>query len=56
MQLATAVALLKKDTKRLKAMAVEQGLTVPDTVQDGQVVDGQAEVVERPGGWDAMEE
>ena len=56
LQLATAVALLKKDTKRLKAMAVEQGLTVPDTVQDGQVVDGQAEVVERPGGWDAMEE
>lgn len=58
LQLATAVALLKKDTKRLKAMAVEQGLTVPDTVQDGEVVEGQAEFVERPGAWDAdnMEE
>ena len=54
MQLATAVALLKKDTKRLKAAAVEQGLAVPDTVTEGQVSEGQNG--QGAGPEDAMEE
>ena len=40
MQLSMAVALLQQDCKRLKAVAIEQGKAVPDTVQEGEVVNG----------------